>query len=190
MINDAQCLQEAFQRAQSYNDYVNGGTPEQQQRWSAMAELVSLTNTQRELIGSFVREMKVLVISGLWCGDCVEQCPLLAAIAQASDKINLRFLDRDAVEALRDAVPLCGGNRVPVALFLAEDYQFCGMYGDRTLTRYRRLAEKQLGAACSTGLFAPATDEIAATCQNWVDEFERIHLMLRLSTRLRAKYQD
>ena len=36
------------------------------------------------LLGGFTREMKVLVISGIWCGDCVAQGPLLHHIASAN----------------------------------------------------------------------------------------------------------
>ena len=74
--------------------------------------------------------------------------------------------------------------------FLAEDFVPCSWYGDRSLNRYRAIAQKQLGAACSTGLFLPDQSELPLTLQDWLDEFERIQLMLRLSTRLRQKHND
>ena len=83
-----------------------------------------------------------------------------------------------------------GGDRVPVTLFLAEDFEFCSAFGDRSLSRYRALARKQLGAACPTGIGGPDTDELTATLQDWLDEFERIQLMLRISPRLRQKHGD
>jgi len=73
---------------------------------------------------------------------------------------------------------------------MAEDFALCSWYGDRSLTRYRRLAQRQLGPACSTGLFVPDEQELALTLTDWMNEFERIQLMLRLSTRLRQKHQD
>jgi hypothetical protein len=36
----------------------------------------------------------------------------------------------------------------------------------------------------------PDAEETAATLQDWLDEFERVQLMLRLSTRLRQKHGD
>ena len=39
--------------------------------------------------------MRVLCISGIWCGDCVQQGPLLERIAQANKCIDLRWIDRD-----------------------------------------------------------------------------------------------
>ena len=190
MLSDTKFSQTVFDRALPYTDYLATGTDEQQQRWQQMHQAVKLTDAQTTLLASFVREMKILVISGIWCGDCVEQCPLLAHLAAASEKIDLRFIDRDEAGDIVQEVTFCAGTRVPVAILMAEDFHLCGLYGDRTLTRYRRLAQKQLGAACSTGLFIPDADEISATLQDWLNEFERIQLMLRLSTRLRDKHQD
>jgi thiol-disulfide isomerase/thioredoxin len=190
MLEDANYLESVFNQALGYEDYLATGTAEQVQRWQQFHQAVSLTGDQKTLLASFVREMKVLVISGIWCGDCVEQCPILAHLAAASEKIDLRFIDRDEVMELAKQLTFCSGTRVPVAIFMAEDFAFCGLYGDRTLNRYRRLAQKQLGAACSTGLFIPDEEEIASTTQDWLNEHERIQLMLRLSTRLRKKYQD
>ena len=52
------------------------------------------------------------------------------------------------------------------------------------------MASRQLGAACPTGIAAPAADEVAATLADWLGEVERIQLMLRLSGRLRQKHGD
>ena len=125
--------------------------------------------------------MKILVVSGVWCGDCVQQCPLLARIAEANPaRIDLRFVDRDQHRDLTDRVRINGGDRVPAALFLAEDHELCAVYGDRTLQRYRALAVRQLGPSCPTGIVPPDKGEMTATLQDWLDEVERIQLMLRL----------
>ncbi len=190
MLNDPQALEQIFANALPYSDYVATGSPQHRQRWEQVAGAVTVTAEQRQLLESFAREMKILVVCGVWCGDCVEQCPLIAALADACPKIELRFIDRDDAPELRDGITLCAGQRIPLALFMAEDFCFCGLYGDRTLTRYRRQAERLFGSACSTGLFIPPEEEIAATMQDWLNEIERIQLMLRLSARLRKKHGD
>ena len=183
-------LAEKFAAGAPYAQYVSTGTDEQQRRWRQFYDLVKLTEAQRALIGGFTRDMKVLVVSGIWCGDCVEQCPLLDKIAQANPRIQVRFVDRDQQKDLSDQVKICGGSRVPVALFLSEDHELCGIAGDRTLQRYRAIAARQLGASCPTGLVPPGEAEIALTLQDWVDHFERVSLMLRLSPRLRKLHND
>jgi len=180
-----------FDAALSYDEYVATGTEEQRRRWRQVHDLARLDDAQRRIVGGFVREMNVLVVSGIWCGDCVQQCPLLARVAEANPaKVRLRFVDRDQHRDLIEPLRINGGDRVPVAAFLAEDFEPCAVFGDRTLARYRALAAKQLGAACPIGVVAPDADEMRQTLQDWLNEFERVQLMLRLSARLRQKHGD
>lgn len=188
---EASYLSEKFAAALPYDRYLLTGTEEQQRRWQQVYDSSSLTSAQKELLGGFAREMKVLVVSGIWCGDCVQQVPLLQRIAEGNPKrIELRVVDRDLQKDLSDRLRINGGSRVPVVLFLAEDFELCSISGDRTINRYRALATRMLGAACPTGIAPPAADEMAATLQDWLDEFERVQLMLRLSGRLRQKHGD
>ena len=188
---NAAYLSEKFAAAVPYDRYVAAGTEEQQRRWKAFYDAVHLADAQKQLVAGFTRRMNVLVVSGVWCGDCVQQCPLLEHVARENRAaIDLRFLERDAHRDLIEPLRINGGDRVPVALFLAEDFEPCSTFGDRTLSRYRALARKQLGAACPTGIGGPDPDEVAHTLGDWLDEFERVQLMLRLSARLRQKHGD
>ena len=79
-----------FQEGISYERYVAAGTEEQQRRWRQVYEAAQLTNAQKSLVAGFVREMKILVFSGVWCGDCIEQCPLIYRICEACpEKIEM-----------------------------------------------------------------------------------------------------
>ena len=59
-----------------------------------------------------------------------------------------------------------------------------------SIARYRAIAQRQLGAACITGIVPPEQEEMSLTLQDWLDEIERVQLMLRLSPRLRQKHAD
>ena len=48
--------------------------------------------------------MPVLCLAGAWCGDCINQCPVFDHFARASSVIDLRFLDRDALPEVREAL--------------------------------------------------------------------------------------
>ncbi len=184
-------LSEKFSAALPYDAYLRTGTEEQQRRWTQVYDAVRVTDPQRQVLSGFVRDMNLLVISGIWCGDCVQQCPLIQRIAEANpQKIHIRYVDRDVHKDLSSQLRINGGDRVPVVLFLAEDFELCGVYGDRTLNRYRAIARKQLRAACPTGIAAPDSDEMAATLSDWLAEVERVQLMLRISPRLRQKHAD
>jgi hypothetical protein len=191
IVLDASFLAEKMAQALPYDRYVQTGTPQQQERWQQFYDQVRLQAAQVELIARFPRDMKLLVVSGIWCGDCVQQCPLLARIAEANpQRIDLRFLDRDQHRDLSAPLHINLGNRVPVVLFLAEDHVLCAIYGDRTLSRYRALAQRHLGPSCPTGIVLPEQEEVAATLQDWLNECERVQLMLCLSARLRQKHND
>ena len=187
----AEFLKSKFDAAVPFDEHVATGKPDKQEAWRKVYAQAGLTDDQRRLISLFTREMNVLVSSGVWCGDCAHQCPLLQRIAGANpERIHLRFLDRDDHPDLANQLKICAGLRVPVAIFMAEDFEPVSIYGDRTLTRYRAIAARQLGASCPVPGAPIDDDELAATLQDWLDEFERVHLLLRLSTRLRQRHGD
>jgi len=173
----------------SYADYVRS-SPQHESAWRAVEARVKLSDAQRALVGGFTRRINAICLSGMWCGDCSAQGPMLNAIAAASSMVDLRWLDRDAHSDLSDAVRICGGLRVPTVIFANEDFEFLSLLGDRTLSRYRAIAARALGASCPLPGARVADDELAATVQDWLDEFERAHLIARLSPRLRGKHGD
>ncbi len=110
-----------------------------QPRWQQAYQQIRLTDSQTGLLGGFTRSMNLLCLVGAWCGDCIEQGAILQRIAEAATgHIDLRFLDRDASPNVQDELRICGGNRVPVAVFLSEDFHECARFGDRTLSTYRQ----------------------------------------------------
>ena len=193
---NAAFLKEKHEAGLSYEAYL-ATDPAKAEAWRAIEARARLTDEQRALVEGFTRAMPVIFLSGIWCGDCAQQGPLLHAIAQANPRnprnpgnIDLRFLDRDEHADLQEAVAINAGHRVPMVLFMAEDFELVSIMGDRSLTRYRALAARKLGAACPLPGAPVGDDEIAGTLQDWLDEFERVHLLLRLSARLREAHAD
>jgi len=183
--------QAAFAAALPYREFLERhATPEQRGRWDAMHARVALTPAQKGLLAGFVRRMPVIVLAGAWCGDCVNQCPIFESFAAAAPVIDLRFLDRDARPDIAAHLKVCGGQRVPVALFLSEDFTPVQFHGDRTLSAYRAAAAAEVGQSCASGLTGPAPDALAAVISDWLDQFERAQLILRLSGRLRQIHGD
>ena len=180
-----------FETGLSYEAFLQTyGTEEHRKRWGALHAQVLLTPAQQALLAGFMREMKVFCLAGAWCGDCVNQCPIFDHIASANDKIKVRYFDRDANTDLGEALSVCGGARVPVLLFVSEDNFQVGWHGDRTLSKYRRMAADQLGAACPSGIAGNDQALLQAVVQDWINEFERIQLILRTSGRLRKLHND
>src|SRR5947209_7722008 len=132
--------------------YANEG---QKQRWRQVREQVTLTPSQRELLGQFHRTMNVLCLAGAWCGDCINQCPIFEHFAAAAPVVQTRYLDRDEHAEVQRALQINGGNRVPVVVFFSEDGFEVARYGERTLSKYRQMIRDQVGDLCSTGIALP-----------------------------------
>lgn len=166
------------------------GSDAHRARWKLAAEQTAVTAEQRKLLGGFTRKMNVLVLAGAWCGDCSSQCPIFERFAEAAPVIQTRYLDRDEHADAQAALQINGGNRVPVAIFFSEDGFEVSRYGERTLARYRQLVAQLTGEGCATG-FVKGDDPVQrAVVQDWLNEFERVQWVLRLSPRLRRLHGD
>ncbi len=190
-------LRSKFEAGLPYDRYIATGTPEQRSTWTARSSQIALTPQQRDFLGSLERRINVLVSSGMWCGDCWQQVPMLARIAEAaapsgqdSPGIDLRLVDRDAHADLAEKIRICGGLRVPTVLFLNEDLDLLAIRGDQTLSRLRAKAAKAIGAACELPGAATGQDETAATIQDWVNDVETAYWLARLSPKLRQRHGD
>ena len=182
-------LQQAFDQSMEWETYL-ASDPDKAAAWRTLYDGLSLTAVQQQLLQGFTRRIHVLFISGIWCGDCVRQGPIFQKFAEATSCIQLGFLDRDSCPPIMDALSINGGRRVPVVVFMAEDFEPVSVGGDRTLNYYRHMAAARLGATCPMP-GAPTDDGmIRLTTQDWLDECERVHLLLRLSGRLRQHHGD
>ncbi len=180
-----------FAQALSYIDFLGKYANEgQKARWQSVYDQVKLTAPQRELLGTFKRTTNALCLAGAWCGDCSGQCPIFQRFVEAAPVIQLRFLDRDDHRDAQDELKINGGDRVPVVVFFSEDGQEVARYGERTLSKYRSLVKEFGGAGCSTGLAIPGDPMLAQITQDWLNEFERVQWILRLSPRLRKLNND
>ncbi len=181
-------LYDKFKQGLPYTDflarYANEG---QKQRWKQIHEQVKLTPGQQELLASFRRRMPVLCLAGAWCGDCINQCPIFEHFATANSMIEVRYLDRDEHAGVQHELQINGGNRVPVVVFFSEDDLEVARYGERTLSKYRQMMRDQAGP---TGTVASGDSLLGQVTQDWLNEFERVQWLLRLSPRLRQLHGD
>jgi thiol-disulfide isomerase/thioredoxin len=180
---------EQFQHALPLAEFLTKyGSAADQKRWSHSRERFVLAESQSALLKRFTRKMNVFVLAGAWCGDCAAQCPLMEKFAEAAPSIELRYCDRDASTAVQQELAINGGHRVPVAVFFSEDGHEVARYGERTLSAYRRLIAELGGESCGSGL--TSQEQLGQIAQDWLNEFERVQWILRLSPRLRRLHGD
>ena len=184
-------FQRVFRDADSYGDYLLTGNNRERAAWArAEAALPALPDDAQIRLDPARRIVNVLCLSGIWCGDCVRSVPIVARLAHAAGpSVDFRLVDRDAIPELRDELRVLGAMRVPMVVFLTEDFHEIGRYGDRPLTVYRDKAVTELGAACPLPGSADG-GALAAETDEWLDVFERMILMARLAPPLRARHGD
>ena len=181
----------AFQGAVAYPDYLTTGNDRERAGWTrAEAAIPALPADAGTRLDPAGRIVNVLCLSGIWCGDCVRSVPIVARLAEAAGpSVDFRLVDRDAIPELRDELRVLGAMRVPMVVFLTEDFHEIGRWGDRPLTVYRDKAVTELGAACPLPGSADG-GALAAETAEWLDVFERMILMARLAPPLRARHGD
>lgn len=174
---------DAFERAAEYEAYLAASPADKAARWhQQMARLPALTPQDRQRLTGHGCRVNVLLVSGVWCGDCVRQGPIIKQLADAAGPdVVLRAIDRDVDPELRDEVRILGAMRVPVAVFLTSQFLEVGRFGDRMLSTYRRKAATELGAVCPLPSAATPADQLIVERGEWLDIFERMLLMVRLS---------
>jgi thiol-disulfide isomerase/thioredoxin len=184
-------LHTKFEEALPLSEFLaKYASPTDKKRWDAAAVASVLTDVQRALLAKFTRETHVLVLAGAWCGDCVAQCPSFDRFAEAAPVLKVRYLDRDEHSDVQSELRINGGDRVPVVVFFSEDGFEVARYGERTLAKYRQLVEQHTGESCATGLIKSTDPVQVQVVQDWLDEFERVQWILRLSPRLRRLHGD
>jgi thiol-disulfide isomerase/thioredoxin len=166
------------------------GSDVHKQRWKQVHDQVTLTAVQRQLLEQFTRRMNVLCLTGAWCGDCINQCPIFEYFAAHAKAIVVRYIDRDEHADAQAALQINGGKRVPVLVFFSEDGSEVARFGERTLSKYRQMMRDQTGPSCPTGINLPGDPLLNLVTQDWLDEFERVQWLLRLSPRLRQLHGD
>jgi hypothetical protein len=194
MLMTSTILKREFDKGLPFDEFVSRAEPGHQPQWRERYGRLELTPEQDALVKSFARQMNILCLTGPWCGDCALQGAAFARIADANpERIQLRFIpraDEHAELIARNVVN--AGFRVPLTWLMAEDFEPCARFGDRTLSRYRSMARKALGddPAQSNVWAMPPQDPVREVLREVLDEVERVQLTLRLSTRLREKHGD
>lgn len=179
-----------WELAVDYDLYLKTAKPEEKERWLERKErAVDLTVEQIERLQGFNRELNVLVYTGAWCGDCSRQVPMLLKMAEAAgEKVTIRLIERETSEELMEELRILGAHRVPVVVFLTEDFWEVGRFGERLLSLYKSKAAREIGLGVDQGQLSPRS--LARETSDWMDIFERMLLMVRLSPPIRRKHND
>lgn len=97
-------------------------------RWLGKGQLLSPVIS---FLNENKKDTKWIVITEAWCGDAAHIVPFLQMMADASDRIDIRFVLRDANLDLMDEFLTNGGRAVPKLICLDDQGQVLFEWGPR-----------------------------------------------------------
>ena len=75
------------------------------------------------------RPVHVIAIAEDWCGDVVRHVPVLQRMAEAGDKLKVRYISRQQHPDVFIRFLTNGGEAIPKFIFLSDRFVECGNWG-------------------------------------------------------------
>ncbi|MHA1956442.1 MAG: thioredoxin family protein [Candidatus Thorarchaeota archaeon] len=104
-----------------------------------------LSESDEETFAGIQNEIKILVIGRDSCNDTAGNVPVLAKMAAASAKVDLRILDSDSNARIHQQFRVNGKRKTPVVLFLSEELNELCRWVERPNAVYKITNEKKNG---------------------------------------------
>ncbi len=122
---------ERFEQGMSYDEYKAQMT-RNQERFATNERQLELDPGDAAAFTRLPRPLNVLVLAEDWCGDVIDNLPILGRVAAASDKLNLRVFLRDQNLDLIDQYLNRGEFRsIPVFVFFDDAFSEVGRFIER-----------------------------------------------------------
>ncbi len=134
---------ERFDQGMTYDAFKEQMT-RNQERFAANERGFTLDDADREAFLALPRSLNVLVLAEDWCGDVIDNLPVLGRIAAESEKLNLRIFLRDQNLDIMDQYLKDGQFRsIPVFVFFDDDFREIGHFIERPASVTERRAEQR-----------------------------------------------
>ena len=132
-------------------------SPEQRDKMLQGRESVRLEPQEAGFLAALPRSVRVVAIAEDWCGDVVRHAPVLARLAEAAPRLEVRFISRTQHPEVFARFLTNGGEAIPKFIFLSESWVECGNWGPMPSDCRELIAR---GKACGDG--AAARRKVAA----------------------------
>lgn len=136
--------------AQDPETYLSEISEKYKGKWEKKINQVEFNQGQIDFLESNQLLINIVIFSAEWCPDCQASVPVPIKMAEHSDYINVKIIDKDkhGEEVLED-YKTNGGKRVPLILFLNEDYQELSRWIERSTFGYKLVFEAKKEAVNS-----------------------------------------
>jgi hypothetical protein len=119
-----------FTLGRKYVDWIDAAEDAKQAE-AIQEQLAAQTLEPHEeaLLQSLARPVNVVAFAEDWCGDVVRHVPVLQAMADASDWLQVRYVAREEQHDAFARFLTNGGEAIPKFVFLSEVFVECGHWG-------------------------------------------------------------
>ena len=101
------------------------------QRSSRLEKTFFPTDETKQIFSKINQIQKWIVITESWCGDSAQNLPVIAKLAQLSDKIRFKIVLRDSNLKFMDLHLTNGGRAIPKLIVFDEDENELFKWGPR-----------------------------------------------------------
>ena len=101
------------------------------QRSSRLEKTFFPTDETKQIFSKINQIQKWIVITESWCGDSAQNLPVIAKLAQLSDKIKFKIVLRDSNLEFMDLHLTNGGRAIPKLIVFDEDENELFKWGPR-----------------------------------------------------------
>jgi hypothetical protein len=124
------------------------------QRMHRLDKTITISDEVKERLAMLHCNIHWLLLTEAWCGDAAQNVPVLAKMAEASDKIHLRLLLRDEHLDIMDQFLTNGGRAIPKLIILDGNFKVTGSWGPRPAEIQAQVMENKRTGAMPYSEFA------------------------------------
>ena len=143
----SQRLKIAFQElGVSYEEYLKTVDDKYLARWERNLAKVSFNHEQVRFLNENFTHIHILVFACDFCPDCQTALPIINKMAEMSDFIDWKIVDRDADKELFKNFHVNNKGLIPIVLFLNQDFYVVERWAERSTLGYQFVYESKKAA--------------------------------------------
>jgi thiol-disulfide isomerase/thioredoxin len=139
-----QRLKKAFlELGMTYNQFLSTVNEKYTSRWDMGLSKISFSEDQLKFLRNNFASLNILIFACDFCPDCQNSIPILHKMAEFSDFISLKIVDRDADKDLFKHFFLNNKALIPTVLFLNQEFHEVGRWVERSTFGYQLIYESK-----------------------------------------------
>lgn len=168
-------VDERFHTGMTYEQYKDQMT-RNRERFDENEAAAPVGTAEVEAINALPKRLNVLVLAEDWCGDVIQNLPILGRLAAETGKLTLRVFLRDQNLDLMEQFLNNGHRSIPVFAFFDDEFNELGRFIERPASVTERRQQRRREIYASRPEFGSPEEPVAA-----LPEAIRLELTERLA---------